>query len=125
MEGEIEPRFAKKYANELMPTLQIIDDIKDIEHCVGYNMNLERPRLTTGWNDLHDFYKLSEEHHPIMLCYYGGNVFHMLLIVYPKLYMSEIPDWHSLYGIHDDSIQFDKVIPSLETENIKWVSFVK
>jgi hypothetical protein len=118
----LEPRFARKYANELKPWLKIVDPIKEVEHIVGYNMNPEMPRFTSGWKELWEFYKLSEEHHPVMLVYTGGSEFDIFPTVYPKMVMSEIPNWHTLYGIHDDSIQFDRVIPSLDSKVVKWVS---
>ncbi|WJX73181.1 hypothetical protein P8452_56991 [Trifolium repens] len=78
------------------------------------------PRFTSGWKELWEFYKLSEEHHPVMLVYTGGSEFDIFPTVYPKMVMSEIPNWHTLYGIHDDSIQFDRVIPSLDSKVVKW-----
>ncbi|GAU27912.1 hypothetical protein TSUD_160070 [Trifolium subterraneum] len=38
VEGELEPRFARKYAKELKSCLKIVDNVNEVQHVVGYNM---------------------------------------------------------------------------------------
>lgn len=56
-EGELSRAYVRKNINKLKPQWVLIDDAMK-QHTVGFNMNEQRPRLTTGWYELRQYYNL-------------------------------------------------------------------
>jgi hypothetical protein len=115
------PDFVNVFRDELTSCWNLVDLSSNVEHLVFFNMNMEKPRMTYGWQELRETYEISEDVVEVMLAYYGNKDFSIHIRKAFNFYTSLIPPYHSLHGRYDDSIKFDMVVPSLTDKDLQQV----
>jgi hypothetical protein len=120
-EGEVDPDFVNHFGDELTPCWNLVDLVSNTEHLVFFNMNMEKPRITYGWQQLRQTYDISEDVVEVMLAYYGKKDFSIHIRKAFNFYISLIPPYHSLHGRYDDSIKFDVVVPRFTDNGVQKV----
>jgi hypothetical protein len=60
--GEIDPKFAEDFKDELGPHWNIMNFDSIFSHVLTYNKNLMYPLLTDSWFEMRGFFKFSDFH---------------------------------------------------------------
>jgi len=93
MLGEVDPRFAENFKDELGVWWELTDECYNT-HRVRYSRSMVTPMLIDGWSQLRSFYSLTDNH-LVRVLYMGLNKFKINVLVVPVQPFS-FPLFHSL-----------------------------